>query len=114
GGEPGTARRHVLQQRIKQFRDGVSAMLGQDAGAHLLDSSTPIQPLVLGSNARTMALAERLGNQGILVGAIRPPTVPLDTARLRITLSAAHSSDDVDTLISALRCALTETSEQPA
>lgn len=114
GGEEGSSRRQVLAQRIEQFRHGVSALLAHDASACLLDSSTAIQPLVLGSNARTMAFAARLDEQGILVGAIRPPTVPLDTARLRITLTAAHSSEDVERLISALRGILAETGRQAA
>lgn len=103
GGSEGVKRRQALAQRIEQFRHGVSALLANDTDASLIDSSTAIQPLVLGSNVRTMAFARRLDEQGILVGAIRPPTVPVDTARLRITLTAAHGSDDVEQLIAALR-----------
>lgn len=108
GSEEGATRRQAMRQRIEQFRHGVVAMLSHDMNACLIDSSTAIQPLVLGSNARTMALARSLNDQDILVGAIRPPTVPADTARLRITLSAAHSSDDVEQLMSALRSSLKE------
>jgi 8-amino-7-oxononanoate synthase len=67
-----------------------------------MDSDTPIQPLLIGSNADAMRLSEALLQRGLLVPAIRTPTVPANTARLRITLSAAHSSDDVGQLVEAL------------
>lgn len=69
----------------------------------LADSSTAIQPLMIGNNESALALSEYLLTRGILVPAIRPPTVPNNTARLRISLSAAHSLDDVKRLISALQ-----------
>jgi 8-amino-7-oxononanoate synthase len=65
----------------------------------LLASSTALQPLVIGENAETMALSEKLAAHAILVPAIRPPTVPKGSARLRISLSAAHTDADVDRLI---------------
>lgn len=68
----------------------------------LLPSATPIQPLVVGENRTALAASRRLREAGLLVPAIRPPTVPQGTARLRISLSAAHTGDDVDTLIDAL------------
>jgi 8-amino-7-oxononanoate synthase len=68
----------------------------------LLPSGTPIQPLVVGENARAQALGETLRHAGILVPAIRPPTVPKGSARLRISLSAAHREEDVDHLLAAL------------
>lgn len=68
----------------------------------LMPSETSIQPLVVGGNLEALALSEYLQAQGILVPAIRPPTVPLGTARLRISLSAAHSLDDVKRLLSAI------------
>jgi 8-amino-7-oxononanoate synthase len=68
----------------------------------LPDSQTAIQPLIIGDNATAMALAAALDAQGLWVPAIRLPTVPRGTARLRITLSAAHTLDDVDRLIAAL------------
>jgi 8-amino-7-oxononanoate synthase len=68
-----------------------------------MPSATPIQPLLVGSNAETMRLAEALRTQGILLPAIRPPTVPPGEARLRISLSAEHSLADVDTLCVALQ-----------
>jgi 8-amino-7-oxononanoate synthase len=70
---------------------------------HLLSSPTAIQPLIVGDNAQTMALSENLATNGILVPAIRPPTVPKGSARLRISLSAAHAQTDVDRLIEALQ-----------
>lgn len=68
----------------------------------LLPSETPIQPLVIGSNEETSAVSEFLQGQGIWVPAIRPPTVPRGQARLRISLSAAHSAADVEQLAAAL------------
>jgi 8-amino-7-oxononanoate synthase len=67
-----------------------------------MPSETSIQPLVVGDNLEALALSEYLQKQGILVPAIRPPTVPVGTARLRISLSAAHSLDDVKNLISEI------------
>lgn len=68
----------------------------------LIKSPTPIQPIVVGSNAEVMAVATELEARGIWVPAIRPPTVPKNSARLRISLSAAHSVADVDRLVQAL------------
>ena len=70
-----------------------------------LPSETPVQPLVLGANAEAVRISEGLWRCGIWVPAIRPPTVPRGTARLRITLTAAHTGADVDALARAL-CAL--------
>ena len=68
----------------------------------LAPSGTAIQPLIVGGNADALALAATLQAQDLWVPAIRPPTVPAGTARLRITLSAAHALDDVDRLVEAL------------
>ena len=68
----------------------------------LLDSRTAIQPVIVGSNAAAVGLANALWERGFWVPAIRPPTVPKGTARLRVTLTAAHSTDDVDALVAAL------------
>lgn len=68
----------------------------------LLPSDTAIQPLVVGSNHAALALSEHLQMQGILVPAIRPPTVPANTARLRISISAAHSVEDILRLTDAI------------
>ncbi len=78
------------------------------AGIALLPSSSPIQPLVLADSARTLAVSEQLFAAGFWVAAMRPPTVPKGSARLRITLSADHSEQQVDALIEVLATALHE------
>ncbi len=90
-------RRDRLQQNIARFRAAAGA-----GGLRLTDSATPIQPLVVGDAARALALSSALRRRGFLVTAIRPPTVPAGTARLRIALSAAHSAADIDGLAAAL------------
>jgi len=74
----------------------------------LMDSDTPIQPLVVGGNKEALALSEYLQTCGILVPAIRPPTVPVGTARLRISLSAVHTLDDMKKLVEAIHQAESE------
>ena len=64
---------------------------------------SPIIPIIVGAEDRAMAASDTLGRQGILVPAIRPPTVPVGTSRLRVTVSAAHTDDDLDRLAEALR-----------
>lgn len=76
----------------------------------LMDSDTTIQPLIVGDNLEALALSEYLQTHGILVPAIRPPTVPVGTARLRISLSAAHTLDDIKKLIAAIHQAERELS----
>ena len=71
-------------------------------GWQRLDSVTPIQPLVIGSNTEVLSVADALWAQGLWVSAIRAPTVPAGTARLRLTLSASHSLADVARLKLAL------------
>ena len=90
-------RRDQLNRLIERLRAGA-----QSLGLELLDSPTAIQPVMIGSAERTMAVAEYLRQQGILVGAIRPPTVATGSARLRITLSASHSEAQLDQLLAAL------------
>ena len=94
-GEP--ERRQHLSDLIGYFRTRAGAM-----GLQLMDSPTAIQPVLIGDSRRAMALSAALQESGILVPAIRPPTVPVGSARLRITLSAAHGFDDVDRLLEAL------------
>ena len=65
-------------------------------------SETPIQPLLIGDAGKALAVSKKLEEQGILISAIRPPTVPEGTARLRITFSAAHTEEHVDRLLLAL------------
>ena len=91
-------RRERLQGLIARFRHGVGRI-----GLQLMESSTPIQPLLLGSSERANRWSEALHSQGILVAAIRPPTVPEGGARLRVTLSAAHSAAQVEALLSVLQ-----------
>ncbi len=90
-------RREKLQSLIQQFRNGAEQL-----GLPLMDSQTPIQPLLIGDNGKAMAMSAALQQQGILITAIRPPTVPDGTARLRITLSADHSEADVAQLLNTL------------
>lgn len=68
----------------------------------LIESDSPIQPLIIGENHVANTLSQQLANAGLWVSAIRPPTVPSGTARLRITLTATHTRDDIDRLIGAL------------
>jgi len=89
-------RRHLLRL-VERFRAGAVAL-----GLPLLPSATPIQPLIVGDSARALALSDALLGFDLWVSAIRPPTVPQGGARLRVTLSAAHSEAQVDVLLAAL------------
>lgn len=100
-GAEGQQRRDKLHANIRRFR----AACGQ-AGIAVAESQTPIQPLILGEEARAMALSRYLLESGIWVAAIRPPTVPAGTARLRITFSAAHESAQIDRLVETLAAGL--------
>lgn len=90
-------RREKLQSLISQFRKGASEM-----GFELIDSITPIQPIIIGSSEKALALSGKLLEKNILISAIRPPTVPEGTARLRITFSATHTENHVNTLLTVL------------
>lgn len=90
-------RREHLAALVQRFRDGARQL-----GLNLMPSATPIQPLLLGDAGQAVAASKALEDAGILVTAIRPPTVPKGSARLRITFSAAHREDDVDRLLDAL------------
>ncbi|WP_426151329.1 8-amino-7-oxononanoate synthase [Pseudomonas sp. DC3000-4b1] len=92
-----TWRREHLAALVEQFRSGAQAL-----GLDLMPSHTPIQPIVVGSSERAMAWSGRLRERGLLVTAIRPPTVPAGSARLRVTLSAAHSQAQVARLLEGL------------
>ena len=96
-------RREALQARIAQFREGAARR-----GLAVMPSTTPIQPLVLGGERAALAASGRLAEAGYRVTAIRPPTVPAGTARLRITLSAAHTPQQVEGLLAALDAAVGE------
>ena len=90
-------RRERLRALIAQLRDGLAVSPWQ-----LMPSETPIQPLLVGGNDAALALSARLAATGLLVPAIRPPTVPQGKARLRISLSADHEAADVARLVAAL------------
>ncbi|HEU0289399.1 MAG TPA: 8-amino-7-oxononanoate synthase [Burkholderiales bacterium] len=93
----GESKRHHLQTLIACLRQRLKAGRWQ-----LKTSHTAIQPLVIGSNDEAVAVSDALARGGLLVPAIRPPTVPQGTARLRISLSAAHSVEDVERLAAAV------------
>ncbi|MDQ6966625.1 MAG: aminotransferase class I/II-fold pyridoxal phosphate-dependent enzyme, partial [Mariprofundaceae bacterium] len=97
---------HVVQQsdvvarlltRIELFRG-----LASEHGLELMSSTTPIQPLLLGSDSAALDASRALQDAGFFVSAIRPPTVPEGTSRLRITLSSAHEEADIRALVHAL------------
>jgi len=90
-------RREHLNALVARFRAGAAVL-----GLELMDSPTPIQPILIGDSARAVEFSRLLRERGLLVGAIRPPTVPAGTARLRVTLSAAHTTEQVDRLLAAL------------
>ena len=87
-----------MQRLIARFRSGARSL-----GYQLMASDTPIQPIMVGDNWSALALSEALEARGLLVTAIRPPTVPEGEARLRVTFSAAHTLDDVDRLLQGLK-----------
>ena len=91
-------RRAHLDELIVHFRKGASEL-----GYQLMDSPTAIQPIVIGADADAVALSEALRQRGFWVSAIRPPTVPEGSARLRVTLTAGHSMAQVDGLLAALK-----------
>ncbi|MEN8107122.1 MAG: 8-amino-7-oxononanoate synthase [Pseudomonadota bacterium] len=90
-------RRERLQLLVQRFRRGAA-----QRGLKLMASTTPIQPLLVGDAVAALQLSQALRDTGILVTAIRPPTVPEDMARLRITFSASHTEAHVDRLLEAL------------
>ncbi|MGB2375410.1 MAG: aminotransferase class I/II-fold pyridoxal phosphate-dependent enzyme, partial [Porticoccaceae bacterium] len=93
-------RRDKLNQLIARFRSGA-----EQIGLRTMASNTPIQPVLMDSDTALLETNKKLLDAGFMVGAIRPPTVPEGTGRLRITLSASHSEQQVDALLDALdRC----------
>jgi 8-amino-7-oxononanoate synthase len=90
-------RRHRLAGHVRRFREGATAL-----GLTLLPSRTPIQPVILGTAEAAARASEALLEDGLWVAAIRPPTVPDGTARLRISLSAAHEDEHIDRLLAGL------------
>ena len=94
----GDERRTHLQALIDHLRTRLAPLPWR-----LMDSPTPIQPLLVGDSATAMRLSQQLAERGLWLPAIRPPTVPEGTARLRISLSAAHRLEDIDELAAALK-----------
>ena len=94
-------RREHLQSLIQRFRSGA-----QQLGLQLMDSQTPIQPVLINNDQLVMEVNQQLRSKGFMVGAIRPPTVPAGSGRLRITLSANHSDQQIDQLLDALEACL--------
>jgi 8-amino-7-oxononanoate synthase len=90
-------RREKLQALLQRFRSGAKQL-----GLRLMDSETPIQPVLVGDSRDALVLSRQLFEQGIWVVAIRPPTVPVGSARLRITFSAMHEPQHIDQLLDAL------------
>jgi 8-amino-7-oxononanoate synthase len=90
-------RRDKLNEHIEQFR-----VTAKSLGLALMDSNTPIQPFIVGDAARATGIAQAMLKKGFLVAAIRPPTVPAGSSRLRITLSAAHEPVQIEQLLQAL------------
>jgi 8-amino-7-oxononanoate synthase len=90
-------RRQKLAELVEYFKAGC-----QQRAIPLMESSTPIQPVIIADNDKVMAIAEQLKQQGLLVFAIRSPTVAAGSERLRITLSASHEESNIDVLLDAL------------
>jgi 8-amino-7-oxononanoate synthase len=97
GGDEGQQRRAHLARLVAQLDDALRLKRWQR-----VPSTTPIQAIIIGGNDDAMAASAALHAQGLWVPAIRPPTVPVNTARLRVTLSASHTEDDVAQLAAAL------------
>lgn len=101
-------RRDHLNSLIERFRRGAA-----EIGLTLMDSPTPIQPILVGSSERALKLSSALRARGILVGAIRPPTVPAGSARLRVTFCASHSEAQVERLLDILAECWNRLAEEP-
>jgi 8-amino-7-oxononanoate synthase len=98
-------RRKRLHERVSHFQQKASQL-----DLKLLPSTTPIQGVIIGDNLKALTLSERLFERGFMVAAIRPPTVPKGTARLRITLSADHNEAQIEALLVALSASMAEVS----
>ena len=90
-------RREKLRSLVCQFRQGAKQL-----GLGITNSETAIQPLIVGDSEKALKVSQALLERGVYVTAIRPPTVPEGTARLRITLSAAHDEEQIEVLLTAL------------
>jgi 8-amino-7-oxononanoate synthase len=96
-------RREHLAKLIQRFRSGAKQL-----DLPMMPSNSAIQPLLVGDATRAVQWSERLRERGFLISAIRPPTVPAGTSRLRVTLSAAHTDEQVDRLLSQLAACAAE------
>jgi len=94
--EPG--RREILWRKARQVREEL-----RDAGFDTLRSQSPIIPVVVGDEKRAAAFSAKLFEQGLWVAAIRPPTVPANTARLRVTVTAGHTPEDLKCLLTRMK-----------
>ena len=95
-------RRDALQELIMYFRNAC-----KQKSIKLSDSNTAIQPVIIGDSKHTLQVSEQLLKQNILVPAIRPPTVPKNSARLRVSLCATHTQQHIDNLVVTLEQLLT-------
>jgi 8-amino-7-oxononanoate synthase len=103
-GQEGDTRRRALGGRIAQLRAGLAGLQASlPPPWRLADSSTAIQPLIVGTNEAALDVSAALARSGLWVPAIRPPTVPAGSARLRISLTAAHTEQHVDRLLRTLQ-----------
>lgn len=96
-GETGTQLRAGLQRNIHHFKAGAKQL-----SLPLMPSDSAIQPLLIGDSRQALSVSQHLWEQGFWISAIRPPTVPEGQARLRLTLSALHQTDQIDALLDAL------------
>jgi len=89
-------------EQLEQLHRNLAQFKAATSGMGFMASDTAIQPLIVGSDSKALALSVKLVEHGFFVSAIRPPTVPEGTARLRFTLSAAHSVEQIDALLVSL------------
>jgi len=101
-------------EQVKQLHGNLALFKAETSGMGFMASDTAIQPLVIGSDAQALAMSAALAEHGFFVSAIRPPTVPQGTARLRFTLSAAHSPEQIEQLIDCLSLMLDTQRESKA
>jgi 8-amino-7-oxononanoate synthase len=103
-----SSRTDALNYNVAYFRERFSAQIGDDRNGdlQLANSNSAIQPIIVGSPKRALALSDALKARGIWIPAIRYPTVPKGEDRLRITLSATHTQQDIDVLVDAIALAM--------
>lgn len=104
--EKGENLRTRLAQNIAYYRKKMAELDLQHFGIEVIDSTTAIQPIVIGESERALEIAQKMQSAGIWVTAIRPPTVPPKSARIRVTLTANHQIEDIDRLFTAFKAAL--------